>query len=207
MSSLTSIPSPEAIEGSQPLVDSSCGDDGRRRHVTSAVAVPGSQPQPHCLHQQNNDEINIQPPPCQSVLDAANSQVSCPKNNNNETSNNYFLAADNSQEQELQSQHQFNNTNCTDQHSITSSYYKPKRKVLATGSVDSRGTIARNAKKNKTNENNSVRGDVCIFLVKHHNVCPISHRHFALFTRYFIQRIIMMNNPSIVKHCWNLTMM
>ena len=165
MSSLTSIPSPEAIEGSQPLVDSSCGDDGRR-HVTSAVAVPaGSEPQLHCLHQQNNDEINIHPPPCQSVLDAANSQVSCQKNNNNETSNNYFLAAD----QELQSQHQFNNTNCTDQHSITSSYYKPKRNIRQVlGSVDSRGTIARNAKKNKTNENNSVRGDVCIFLVKHH---------------------------------------
>ena len=168
MTSLPSIPSP-AIEGSQPLIlESSCGDDGRRRHVKKtsiAVAVPGCQPQLHCLHQQNNDEINIHPPPCQSVLDAANSQVSCPKNNNNETSNNYFLAAD----QELQSQHQFNNTNCTDQHSITSSYYKPKRNIRQVlGSVDSRGTIARNAKKNKTNENNSVRGDVCIFLVKHH---------------------------------------
>ena len=97
-------------------------------------------------------------------------------NNNNETSisksssssNNYFSAIANSQELQC---HQFNNTNCTDQHSITSSYYKPKRNIqylLATGSVDSRGTIARNAKKNKTNENNSVRGDVCIFLVKHH---------------------------------------
>ena len=113
-------------------------------------------------------------------------------NNNNETSSisppssfsdNYFSATDRSHELQCQ---QFNNTNCTDQYSITSSSYTHKRSIQEdTCSVDSCGTTARNAKKNKTNENNSARVRCLIFQFIFTNVLSISHCHFALFSRYF----------------------
>ena len=82
-------------------------------------------------------------------------------NNNNEasiisssssSSDDYFSATDNSLELQC---HQFDNTNCTNRYSITSSSYKYKRSIQQ--DTGCHGTTARNAKKNKTNENNSAR--------------------------------------------------
>ena len=110
-------------------------------------------------------------------------------NNNNETSiisssssssDDYFSATDNSLELQC---HQFDNTNCTNRYSITSSSYKYKRSIQQ--DTGCHGTTARNAKKNKTNENNSARVRCLIFQFIFTNVLSISHCHFALFSRYF----------------------
>ena len=84
MTSLTSIPPPEAaFEGtSPPLVESTCGDDGRR-HVKKNRSAVGCQPQLQSLHQQNNDEkndIKSSSPALQGKCTAINSSD---ENNNN----------------------------------------------------------------------------------------------------------------------------
>ena len=79
MTSLPSIPSPAIEGGSLPLF----GNNVRHGHVKKtsiAVAVPGSsQTQLQSLHHQQNNDGGL--PPCKIfVLDAVNSQSSCPKN-------------------------------------------------------------------------------------------------------------------------------
>ena len=100
-------------------------------------------------------------------------------NNNNETSiisssssssDDYFSATDNSLELQC---HQFDNTNCTNRYSITSSSYKYKRSIQQ--DTGCHGTTARNAKKNKTNENNSARVRCLYFFSSFSQMfCPFS---------------------------------
>ena len=99
-------------------------------------------------------------------------------NNNNEasiisssssSSDDYFSATDNSLELQC---HQFDNTNCTNRYSITSSSYKYKRSIQQDTGC---------AKKNKTNENNSARVR-CLYCFSSFSqmFCPFSLSFFFL---------------------------